>query len=156
MTVVTGAINAILALLDNCALADSVDFVSHTFYKTVKFVPEYPLATMDVPTVACSTAGGTNMRKGLGKRERWHSTRLQLDILATNALEARRIFEKVWEVLLYDMNAGAAGTEGTYGTRYLYGQGIKDLRLGEPNVTMWDEEGRVARIVADVYLDFSD
>lgn len=156
MTVLTGAVNAIIALLDNCTLADTDDFVSNPFYKTVVFKPEYPLATMDVPTVALSLAGGMNERKGLGKRERWHQPRLQLDILASNALEARRIYEKIWEVLLYDMNAGAAGTEGTYGTRYLYGQGIKDVRLGEANTTIWDEEGRISRIVADVTVEFTD
>lgn len=156
MTVVTDAINAILALLDNCALADGVDFVSHTFYKTVVFKPEYPLNEVDVPCVALSLAGGMNTRKGLGHEERWHETRLQLDILASNALEARRIYEKVWEVLLYDMNGGAGGTKGTYGTWYLYGQGIKSVRLGEPNTTIWDEEGRTARIVADVTVEFTD
>ena len=156
MTVVTDALNAIVKLLDSCPLPDGDDFVSHPFYSTVTFRPEYPLATVDVPTVALSLAGGTNERKGLGRRERWHGTRLQLDILASTALEARRIFEKVWEGLLHDMNGAGTGAEGTYGKRYLYGQGIKELRLGEPNTTIWDEEGRIARIIADMSVEFSD
>ena len=147
---------SIIALLDGCTLADGDDFVSHTFYKTVVFKPEYTLAEVNVPTVALSLAGGLNQVKGLGQHERWHRPRLQLDILASNALEARRIFEKIWEVLLYDMNGDAAGTEGTYGTRYLYGKGIKEVQLGEPDTTIWDEEGRISRIVADVTVEFTE
>ena len=153
---VTSAIRALILLLQNCTVADAADFKQHAFYKTVKFVPEYPLATLAVPTVAFSMAGGSNRAKGLGHWERWREPRLQMDILAADSEQARRIYEKVNEVLLYDYNATAAGTEGTYGTRYLYGQGLKEVVVGEPNMTVWDEEGRVARIVADVRVTFTD
>jgi len=156
MTVLTTVIHALIALLKGCELADDADFKQHTFYKTVQFKPEYPLAALDVPVVAFSPAGGVNEWKGLGKRERWHRARLQMDMLASNALDARRIYEKVREVVLFDTNAGAAGTEGTYGTRYLYGQGIKSIEIGEAQSSVWDEEGRVARLVADVTVQFSD
>lgn len=156
MAVLTDAINAILNLLDNCTLADKADFVQHTFYKIVRFVPEYPLGSLDVPTVALSTAGGFNRSLGLGQRTRWHEPRLQLDVLASTPLDARRIYEKVWEILLYDMQGGAKGTEGTYGTRYLYGKGIKELELDEANAAVWDEEGRVSRLIADLRVTYKD
>ena len=153
---ITGAITALIALLKGCELADDADFKQHTYYKTVAFKPAYPLASLDVPTVAFSPAGGVNQAKGLGKRECWHWPRLQMDVLAENAMSAQRIYEKVCEVVLYDTNGGAAGTEGTYGTRYLWAQGIKTVEIGEPHPTTWDDEGRVSRLVADVTVQFSD
>ena len=153
---VTSAIRALILLLQNCTVADAADFKQHAFYKTVKFVPEYPLATLAVPTVAFSLAGGTNSAKGLGQRERWREPRLQMDVLAGDPEAARRIYEKVCEVVLYDMNGDAGGVEGTYGTRYLYGQGVKDVVIGEADTTPWDEEGRVSRLVADVSVQFTD
>jgi len=156
---ITDAIHALIALLDNCTLADEDDFVNHAYYSTVAFVPEYPLATEDVPTVAFSLAGGTNRRTGLGKCERWHGTRLQLDVLAENPLYARRIYEKVREVVLYDMDDGAGASDGTCGSLYLYNAGVKDVEIGEAIPQVWDTddaEHRIARLVADVYVTFED
>lgn len=154
----TEAINALIALLSHCELPDGDDFAQHTFYKTVRFVPEYPLGAVDVPVVAFWSVGGLNRPAGLGKRERWHGPRLQMDILATNALEARRIYEKVWEVVLFDYSGGAGegAQEGSYGKRYLYGQGLKSVEINEPRSAVWDEEGRIARLVADVTVTFRD
>lgn len=155
--VLTDAIKALIALLGNCTLADGDDFTQHTYYSTVTFKPEYPLASLDVPTVAFSIAGGTNQPAGLGKWERWHGPRIQMDVLAENALYARRIYEKVWEVVLYDYNDGAGAGDGTYGSLYLYDQGLKRVEIGEASTAVWDEEeGRVARLVADVRVMFED
>jgi hypothetical protein len=153
--VITQVIAAIISLLQHCTLPDGADFVQHTYYKTVRFVPEYPLFGVDVPVVALSLAGGTNQGKGLGQWERWHRARLQLDVLAENALYARRIYEKVCEIVLYDYNNGAGGGN-EYGSMYLYAQGIKEVAVGEARMAVWDEEGRISRLVADVEVVFQD
>lgn len=152
----TGAMNAIIALLQNCTLADAADFKQHAYYKTVRFKPEYPLGSMDIPIVTLSPIGGSNEQKGLGQWERWHYARIQLDMLAETWTYVRRIYEKVREVVLYDQNGDAAGTEGTYGTRYLYGQGLKSVEIGEAHTSVWDEEGRVARMWAEMRVEFTD
>ena len=154
--VITDAIKAVIALLDNCVLPDSADFTQHSYYQKVRFVPAYPLGTLDVPVVAFSPAGGASERKGLGHWERWHGPRIQMDVLAETSTYARRIFEKVCEVLLYDYNDGAGAGDGTYGSLYLYGQGLKTVEIGEPQTAVWDEKGKVARIVADVHVTFTD
>lgn len=155
---ITEAIAALIALLQNCELADDADFHQHTYYKTVKFRPEYPLATVDLPVVAFSPAGGTNRAEGLGQWERWHEARLQMDVLAENAQYARRIYEKVREVVMFDYNdsAPAPATQGQYGRLYLHYQGLKRVDIGEGRATVWDEEGRIARVVADVTVEFRD
>lgn len=152
----TEAMRAIIALLKNCALPDADDFTQHAYYGTVDFRPEYPLDTLDVPVVALSPVGGLNRAKGLGKWERWHDPRLQLDVLAENMTYARRIYEKVCEVILFDFNDGAGLGDGTYGSIYLYGQGLKNVQISEARTALWDEEGRISRLVADVILAFSD
>ena len=152
----TEAIRALIALLKNCELADDDDFKQHAYYSTVDFRPEYPLDTLDVPVVAFSPAGGSNERKGLGQWERWHGARLQMDILAHTATYARRIYEKIVEVVLFDYNAGGLAGDGTYGSLYLYNEGLKKVEIGEARPSLWDEEGRIARLVADVVVTFTD
>lgn len=154
--VLSNAISAIIALLKGCALPSEKDFTQHTFYSTVKFRPEYPRGTLDVPVVAVCIAGGINTAKGLGKVERWRQPRLQLDILAADSQAARRIYEKVIEVVLYDQNNGAGAGDGTFGSMYLYGQGLTTVVIGEARSAVWDTEGRISRLVADVEVSFSD
>ena len=153
------AIRAILTLLQNCELASDRDFSAasdHAFYSTVALVDAYPLADQSIPCLALSNAGGSNLRKGLGDADQWHQPRVQMDALASTALEARRIYEKVAEILRYDYNGDGAGAAGSYGKHYLRDQGVKDVELGEPRQAVWDEEGRVARLVADAVLTFED
>ena len=152
----TEAIRALIALLKNCELADDDDFKQHVYYSTVDFRPEYPLDTLDVPVVSFSPAGGTHRGKGLSEWERWHGARLQMDVLAETATYARRIYEKVVEVVLADYNAGGVAGTGTYGSLYLYNLGLKRVEIGEAHSAVWDEEGRIARLVADVEVEFSD
>ena len=154
MAVLTSVIRALIALLENCTLTDDDDFVSHTFYSTVTFVPEYPLGELDVPRVAFSPVGGLWRHKGLGHQEVWHRGRLQMDVLARNGTDARRIYEKVREVILWDKNSGAGTADGTYGKMYLYDQGLKEVEIGMARSALWDE--RIRRLTADVEVLFTD
>lgn len=146
------AIKAVIYLLENSAPFSG----THILYKTVQFVPDYPLADLGLPRVGFTPTGGTNLGRGLGTYQRVGDPDYQVDVLAATELEARRIFQQMREALIADYeNANrTALTFGTAGYGYLGQHGIKHVLLGEPSTGVWDDARRVARITATLSLRY--
>lgn len=146
------AVRAIIYLLENSAPFGG----SHALYSVVGFVPEFPLGDVETPKVAFSIAGGTNTGKEIGYANRDRMPRQQMDVLADDPVSAQRIFQNVREAVLQDLNHSGSGNAGDPGVGYLHAQGIRTVRIGEPQSQPWDDEGRVSRLVADVDIRFLD
>ena len=125
---------------------------SHALYGAVRFVPEYPLLSMQTPTVAFSPSGGSNRPRGLGTWARIGRPNYQVDVLADTSLEARRIFQRVRQAVQADYENGDGS--GVIGKGYLKGKLIKSVTFGEPRSAIWDTEGRVQRVIAPMTVQY--
>lgn len=146
------AIKAVIYLLENSAPFSG----THILYKTVKFVPGYPLEDLGLPRVGFTPMGGGNAARGIGTYVRIREPDYQVDVLAATELEARRIFQQVREALLADYENADRTDEGfgDPGCGYLGQQGIKNVLVGEPSNEVWDEARRVGRVVAMLSLRY--
>lgn len=124
----------------------------HPLYSKVEFVPEYPLGSIDVPTVAISPSGGTSRPRGLGTYHRMGWPEFQVDVLAATSLEALRIFQRFRQAIMADYE-NADGSEAV-GAGYLKGKQIKSVVVGEPRSATWDPEGRVKRVLASMTVQY--
>jgi len=125
---------------------------SNPLYSAVRFAPEYPLLSMETPMVAFSAVGGSNRPRGLGTVQRIGRPNFQVDVLADTSLEARRIFQRVRQTIQADYENGDGS--GLIGYGYLRGKLIKSVTFGEPRSAVWDEEGRVQRVLADMTVQY--
>ena len=151
----TDAVSALVYLCENSSPFSG----DHALYSTVEFVRGYPLGSMDTPTVAFSTAGGSNSPKGLGDYDRRRRPRVQVDVLADDAMAAARVLQNVRAAILADYNHDGDSEEiedGEPSRGYLLAQGVKSVTIGEANDAVWDEAGRVKRLVADAVVEFFD
>jgi hypothetical protein len=147
------AVDALIYLWKNSAPFNG----TNALYTAVRFVPEYPLNEVGTPVVAVSEAGGGSDAKEVGYYNRWRRPRLQVDVLAGDILAARRIVQRMRAALLQDLNHGKTTVAvGQPGRGYLHAQGMRRAVLGEARPEPWDEAGRVARVVADLDIRFSD
>ncbi len=143
------AIKGLINLFEGCEPFSG----SNPLYSSVKFVPEYPLQTMDIPTVALSVSGGPQSRtRGIGSYWRKAKPRLQLDVLANTRIETLRIFQHVRQVLIADYENN--NDSGELGLGYLRGLGIKWVMLGEPMPATWDEQGHVKRLTTQLQYEY--
>jgi hypothetical protein len=124
----------------------------HALYAQVAFVPEYPLESMDVPTVAIAPSGGRSRSRGIGTYHRMGWPEFQVDVLAATSLEARRIFQRFRQAVMADYEHD--DSSGAVGAGYLKGKHIKSVVIGEPRSATWDPEGRVKRVLASMTVQY--
>ena len=143
------AIKGLIDLFEGCEPFSG----SNPLYSSVKFVPEYPLLTMDIPVVALSVSGGPQSRtRGLGSYLRKAKPRLQLDVLADTSIEVLRIFQHCRHVLIADYEED--DDSGDLARGYLRSLGIHWVMLGEPMPATWDEQGRVKRLTTQLQYQY--
>ena len=143
------AIKGMIDLFEGCEPFSG----DNPLYSSVKFVPEYPLLTMDIPLIALSVSGGPQSRtRGVGSYLRKAKPRLQLDVLASTGIEALRIFQHVRRVLIADYE-NADDSDGL-GLGYLRSLGVRWVALGEPMPATWDEQGRVKRLTTQLQYEY--
>lgn len=125
---------------------------SNALYSAITFTPEYPLGTLDVPTVALVAAGGTTAPRGLGTQARVTWTSFDMDVLAATSLDAYNIWKALREALMRDYQND--DTSGTVGLGYLRGQYIRRAVVEQPRSAPWDEAGRIKRLTGTVRVEF--
>lgn len=125
---------------------------SNPLYSAVEFVAEYPLEDMSVPKVALTPISGTNAPRGLGTYKRIGRPNFQVDVLADDALSARRIFQHVRQAVMadYENSQGVS----VIGSGYLKFNDVKSVTFGEPSSIKWDDAGRVQRVTAPITVQY--
>jgi hypothetical protein len=125
-------------------------------YTVVKFKKDYPLGTIETPTVSLYEFGGVSIPRSLGRVDQRQQPIIRCDVLADDGMAAARILEAVRETWQADFNT-TGGDTGAVGDGYLRVTGkIKYMRFSPPQRGTWDEAGNVSRKWFDVQIDYFD
>lgn len=134
-----------LMALTTCLKNAAVFSDGNEFYRRVSFGALRPAADMTVPCVTFNVFGGTGEPAGLGDKRPVDLAVVQMDVLASNDLEAARLVQHVEQVVVTDLDSIAS---------YLRGESVKGVQFDSPRPAPWDASGRVARLICGVTLHF--
>jgi hypothetical protein len=126
---------------------------SNALYSAVTFTPEYPLGTLDVPTVSLVAAGGPpTVPRGLGTQARIAWGLFDMDVLAETSLDCYNLWAALRNAIMRDYQND--DTTGTVGLGYLRGLYIRRVIVEQPRSAPWDEAGRIKRLTGTIRAEF--